>query len=37
VDPGLSLVYTGLLTDYSRIRSHVRNIHDATSGIGVAA
>jgi phosphate:Na+ symporter len=32
VDPGLSLVYTGLLTDYSRIRSHARNIHDATKG-----
>ncbi|MBX3133511.1 MAG: Na/Pi cotransporter family protein [Gemmatimonadaceae bacterium] len=35
IDPGLSLVYTGLITDYSRIRSHVRNIHDAMAGGGV--
>jgi phosphate:Na+ symporter len=34
IDPGLSLVYTGLITDYSRIRSHVRNIHDAMAGGG---
>jgi phosphate:Na+ symporter len=29
LDPKLSLVYTGLLTDYRRVRAHTLNIHDA--------
>jgi phosphate:Na+ symporter len=33
VDPGLSLIFTGLLTDYRRIGSHARNINDAASGV----
>lgn len=32
VDPGLSLVYTSILTDYRRIRAHVLNIHEAFAG-----
>lgn len=32
VDPGLSLVYTSILTDYRRTRAHVLNIHDAFAG-----
>jgi phosphate:Na+ symporter len=30
VPPGLSLIYTGILTDYRRIRAHTLNIHEAT-------
>lgn len=29
VDPALSLIYTGLLTDYRRVRAHAMNVHDA--------
>jgi phosphate:Na+ symporter len=36
VDPGLSLIYAGLITDYARIRSHARNIHNAMAGSGVS-
>ena len=36
IDPGLSLIYTGLITDYARIRSHARNVHDAMSGGGLS-
>ena len=36
VDPGLSLIYTGLLTEYARIRSHARNIHNAMAGSAVS-
>jgi phosphate:Na+ symporter len=32
VDPGLSLVYTSILTDYRRIRAHILNIHEAFAG-----
>jgi phosphate:Na+ symporter len=32
VDPSLSLVYAGMLTDYRRIRAHVENIHEAMVG-----
>jgi phosphate:Na+ symporter len=36
VDPGLSLVFTSLLTDYRRIGSHARNVNDAASGVASA-
>jgi phosphate:Na+ symporter len=36
VDPGLSLAFTGLITDYARIRSHARNIHNAVAGSGIS-
>jgi phosphate:Na+ symporter len=29
VPPGLSLTYTGILTDYRRVRAHALNIHEA--------
>lgn len=32
VDPGLSLIYTGILTDYRRIRAHTLNLHEAMAG-----
>jgi len=30
VHPGLSLLFNGILTDYSRIRAHAMNLHEAT-------
>jgi len=30
VNPALSLVFNGILTDYSRIRAHAMNLHEAT-------
>jgi len=36
VDPGFSIVYTSLLTDYRRIRGHLLNIHDATAPAAAA-
>jgi phosphate:Na+ symporter len=33
IDPTLSMIYTSMLTDYRRIRSHALNIHEATAGI----
>jgi phosphate:Na+ symporter len=33
VDPGLGVIFTVLLTDYRRIRSHTLNIHEAVAGI----
>jgi phosphate:Na+ symporter len=36
VDPGLSLIFAGLLTDYRRIGSHARNINDAAAGVAAA-
>jgi phosphate:Na+ symporter len=30
VNPALSLVFNGILTDYSRIRAHSMNLHEAT-------
>lgn len=32
VDPGLSLAFTGLLTDYRRVRAHTMNVHEAAAG-----
>lgn len=29
VDPNLSLIFTGLLTDYRRVRAHTMNVHEA--------
>jgi Na+/phosphate symporter len=29
LNPSLSLIFTGLLTDYSRIRAHALNLHEA--------
>jgi phosphate:Na+ symporter len=37
IDPRLSLIYTGLLTDYRRVRAHTTNIHEAMLGIRAAA
>ncbi|MFN2315553.1 MAG: Na/Pi cotransporter family protein [Gemmatimonadales bacterium] len=34
VHPSLSLVFTGLLTDYSRIRAHTMNLHEASTETG---
>ncbi len=31
VDPRVTLIYTGLLTDYRRIRAHATNVHEATT------
>lgn len=31
VHPSLSLVFTGILTDYSRIRAHAMNLHEAST------
>jgi phosphate:Na+ symporter len=30
VNPALSLVFNGILTDYSRVRAHAMNLHEAT-------
>ena len=32
IDPHFTMIYTGLLTDYRRIRAHALNVHDATAG-----
>lgn len=32
VNPGLSLIYAGLLTDYRRVRAHTLNVHQAMTG-----
>jgi phosphate:Na+ symporter len=32
VDPNLSLILAGILTDYRRIRAHVLNVHEAARG-----
>ena len=32
MDPGLSMIYTSLLTDYRRITAHARNVYDAIVG-----
>jgi phosphate:Na+ symporter len=37
VSPVLSLVYTGILTDYRRVRAHVLNIHEAMLEVEQAA
>jgi phosphate:Na+ symporter len=37
VPPGLSLIYTGILTDYRRIRAHALNIHEAMVELEQAA
>jgi phosphate:Na+ symporter len=37
VDPNLSLIFTGMLTDYRRIRAHTINIHEASVGVGAGA
>ncbi len=37
VDPTLSMLVTGVLTDYRRIRAHTMNIHEAMSGAGIPA
>lgn len=31
VHPSLSLIFTGILTDYSRIRAHTMNLHEAAA------
>jgi phosphate:Na+ symporter len=36
VDPNQSMLFTGLLTDYRRIRAHAFNIHEATAGVASA-
>jgi phosphate:Na+ symporter len=33
IDPGLTMIYTALLTDYRRIRAHALNIHEATAEV----
>jgi hypothetical protein len=37
VDPQVSMIYFGLLTDYRRIRAHTLNIHEASIGIAAMA
>ncbi len=37
VHPSLSLVFTGLLTDYGRIRAHTMNLHEASTETGGVA
>jgi len=37
VDPNLTMAFTGLLTDYRRVRAHILNIHQATAGSLLAA
>jgi hypothetical protein len=38
VDPNLSLIYTGLLTDYRRVRAHTMNVHEAmTAAVALGA
>jgi phosphate:Na+ symporter len=34
VDPNLTLIFTGLLTDYRRIRAHTTNVYEASVGTG---
>lgn len=34
VHPSLSLIFTGLLTDDSRIRAHAMNLHKASTETG---
>jgi phosphate:Na+ symporter len=36
VDPRLSLIYTGLLTDYRRVRAHTMNLHEAMTASGAS-
>ncbi len=36
IDPNISLVFTGLLTEYRRIRAHITNVHEAAAGMKVA-
>jgi phosphate:Na+ symporter len=36
VDPSLSLIYTGILTDYRRIRAHTLNVHEAMARLQLA-
>lgn len=36
VNPALSLLFNGLLTDYSRVRAHAMNLHEATVETGDA-
>lgn len=33
VDPNLTIIYTGMLTDYRRVRAHVLNIQEAAAGV----
>lgn len=33
VNPALSLVFNGILTDYSRIRAHAMNLHEASAEV----
>ena len=33
VDPALTLAFTGILTDYRRIRAHALNVHEATVAV----
>ena len=35
VDPNLTITYTGMLTDYRRVRAHVLNIQEAASGVDI--
>jgi phosphate:Na+ symporter len=37
VDPNLSLIYVGLLTDYRRVRAHTVNVHEAMTAGGTIA
>ena len=37
VDPNLSLIYVGLLTDYRRVRAHTVNVHEAMTSGGTIA
>jgi phosphate:Na+ symporter len=32
IEPQLTMIYTGLLTDYRRIRAHALNVHEAVAG-----
>lgn len=36
VDPNLTVIYTGMITDYRRVRAHILNIQEAAVGIGAA-
>lgn len=33
VNPQLTLIYTGMLTDYRRVRAHTTNVHDAMAAM----
>lgn len=37
VDPALTLTFTGILTDYRRIRAHALNVHEATVAVRALA